>query len=1583
MSNQNADPPEDRSNPRCYLIGEGNLLIKCANLLLEKNCVLLGIMSHDAKLKEWASEHHIYHTNCIKSFEKKLENSAFDYIFSIINRYILPQSVLKKPRQFVINYHDGPLPRYAGSHATSWAILHNEKYHGITWHIASDIIDAGDILKQRIFPLDPDETAFSLNLKCYEQAISGFDELLDELFANTVKRKRQDLSKRHFFHASKKPNGSGFLNWGDSADHIYALHRALNFGEYPNPITLPKIIWRGQIVIPHQMSILEEASDQLAGTILEADGDGIKVSTSTKNIKLCCLTDLLGKKINPYDFFQDHKNLKYAMLDSPSKELMQEINKKNNNIDKYESLFVKKFYSHAELGLQPFVAQDQHCEKKFSKREKINHVAVGDLCSCFKNEFDAEIVAIALIVIYLYRISNHQELTIYIRNKKIPKELSSIFYSFIPYTLKFTASDSFECILHKIKKELDDLKKFDGYTSDIFLRYPELRNINTIGWSIDIVDDLDGYQPAHQSSIILAFSRKQLAFCLFSFGSIIYGCPEILATKISSHINNLIASILQDNQAAISSLSIIPPEELNEILITRNQTRNNALYDNLIHEIFEAQAIDNEDRIAITCGDKCLTYQELNQKANQLAQYLKKHLSVSKALVAIFLDRSTEVIISILGILKAGAAYIPIDINHPQEHVKKILNKDISIILTEEKLRHSLGACLSYEKINPCIITIDSDWPYIQKEDNINLGCLKTFKDIAYVIYTSGSTGEPKGVLIEHCSVINLAYSQIRIFNISKESRILGFASPSFDASISEIFCTLFAGAMLYIAKKNEILPGSILIDTLQKNKITVATIPPVVLEMTDYCESLYLKTLVTAGEACSSQVNKKWNREQLLFVNAYGPTEATVCTSVKICSDKNKKPTIGKPIDNVQVYVLDKYLQPVPIGVVGELYIGGMGIARGYFNKPELTAQKFIPNPFSKNPNDKIYKSGDLVRWLPDGDMEYIGRIDQQVKIRGHRVELGDVEVNIQSLPFVKRCIATVSVDSDGHKQLVAYIVPSNHCKNLENIREYLIDSMPDYMIPKLFFILNELPISTNGKVDIKALFSVSKPLRALDFIGVSPKTKTESALAKIWSECFHVKKIGVNGNFFKLGGDSLQITEILLKIKKLFHISISIKEFFDNPTIIDLAKLIDNQKKITTDNPLNLSFLHDALLDNYIALDTISLSSEATIKNVLLTGATGFFGVHLLHNLHHLTTARIYCLVRAKNTHEAMDKINKNLLKYRLNDIINSNRIIPLLGDVSKKNLGLLEDDFRALSKEIDSIYYSAAFVNHLYNYEMLKPINVMGAIEIIRFATTGKIKNLHYISTIGAAIFNDKEPIIKEKYADEKTRPLDLDNGYLQTKWASERLLAQAASYGLPVYIYRPGWIGGQLYTGICDAENNHFLRLIKTCLQFQCAPNKLLKLDILPVDFLSFAITKISLDRKKIGNVFNFSNPYTPTWQELIAWLNSQGFTLDFVSDSTWLDRCFSNLDKENALFPFAHLYFNNQNMGWLTSHEKMPTIESHRTLTQLESLGIKYPKIDNLIMKTYFQYLNEINFLKEPSVRKQENHPPKYFLYPLE
>jgi surfactin family lipopeptide synthetase A len=673
--------------------------------------------------------------------------------------------------------------------------------------------------------------------------------------------------------------------------------------------------------------------------------------------------------------------------------------------------------------------------------------------------------------------------------------------------------------------------------------------------------------------------------------------------RLVSHFQVLLEGIVANPNRLIEQLPMLTEKDRRQLLIEWNNTSTEYPQDKCVHQLFEEQVERTPDAIAVIFKEQQLTYRELNNRANQLAHYLQKLDIKTDTLVGICIERSLEMIVGLLGILKAGGAYVPLDPNYPKDRIEYILNdSQVKVLLTQQELIEKLP---TKELI---VISVDTDWTQISKESQEILICDASAASIAYINYTSGSTGKPKGVETPHRGITRLLFG-VNYINFNSENRFMQMAPISFDAATFEIWGALLFGAQCVLFP-SKVPTARDLKEVIQKYRITTMWLTSALFNSiidTDPKALDGVSQLLTGGEALSvnhvSKAIKALPSAQL--INGYGPTESTTfacCYQIPPQLDNSiQSIPIGKPIGNTQIYILDRFFQPVAIGISGEIYIGGDGLARGYLNRLELTEEKFISNPFGSG---KLYKSGDIARYKHDGNIEYIGRIDNQVKIRGFRIEIGEIESVLSQHPNIKSIVVTVREDIPSDKRLVAYVVAEDKSQEFD-LRSFLTDRLPSYMIPSAFVFLEAIPITPNGKIDYRRLPAPDISSSQLEKNFVPPSNPTQENLAKIWSQILGVERVGIHDNFFELGGHSLLSVRLLSEIEKTFNYQIPLSSLFKIITIAKIAELIDSRKQETVcDEESSLGLNLDdyrALLSYSAGKDGLRLGKRGLIINTL----------------------------------------------------------------------------------------------------------------------------------------------------------------------------------------------------------------------------------------------------------------------------------------------------------------------------------------------------------------------------------------------
>ncbi|MER8672344.1 amino acid adenylation domain-containing protein, partial [Mesorhizobium sp. M1156] len=633
---------------------------------------------------------------------------------------------------------------------------------------------------------------------------------------------------------------------------------------------------------------------------------------------------------------------------------------------------------------------------------------------------------------------------------------------------------------------------------------------------------------------------------------------------MTQHLQTLLHSVLADAGRPVRDLDILPADERTYLLEELNRTAAAYPSDMCIHELFEAQVRQAPDAVAVVYEDERLSYGELNAQANRLAHHLIALGVKPDQPVAICLERSPAMVLGVLAILKAGGAYLPLDPAYPCARLRQVLDDAApKLLLCDAAGRAALGAEALADVSVVDLETATPAWAELPACDPEPRAIGLTARHLAYVIYTSGSTGTPKGVMVEHGSLVNLGLAQIGLFGVCSNSRVVQFASFGFDASAWELVMAFGSGAALHLPADELRQASNKLSDYLRSEAITHATLPPALLQASRDPGCLASQVLILAGELPKAELVRSLASASI--VNAYGPTEATVCATVWSCPDDfdGSVVPIGRPIANTRVYLLDGHGAPVPFGAVGELYIGGAGVARGYLNRPDLTAERFIASPFVEG--DRLYKTGDLGRYLPDGYLEFLGRNDDQVKIRGFRIEPGEIAARLCEHAWVREAVVVARQDRAGDKHLVAYVVCGPEAGSDEDgggalagaLRAHVSGRLADYMVPSAFVRLAALPLTPNGKLDRKALPAPADDAYARAAYE-APRDAIETALAGIWAELLGVERVGRHDHFFELGGHSLLAVQLMSRLSQVVGVELPLTRLFAKPVLADLAESI-----------------------------------------------------------------------------------------------------------------------------------------------------------------------------------------------------------------------------------------------------------------------------------------------------------------------------------------------------------------------------------------------------------------------------------------
>lgn len=1141
------------------------------SILLERKHVLLGAISSSENIRQWCLNNSINYFESISDFESIKPNAALelDVIFSIVNECILPDYLIEYPKIGAINYHNSPLPKYAGLYATSWAILNNEKEHAVTWHWMQSTIDTGDILKQPRFLIDDNETALTLNLKCYEHAVHSFSELIDELSTQSESSIQQDLSFRTYFGLKNKPKHLGFLSFDDSAEEIERICRALYLGNYRNELASPKIKIMNQYFIVNLCKKLTEKSDFPPGTVVCLEDNSIQVTTSTTDILFLELVDLHGNKFSGAnaDFLTGHLSHQNDIL------MFDRLMKHQICLQpKYEKFWINQYKQCIQNNvsfLSHLTQSDTECVMMEIQLSNELIIQLSDFS--VKLDIQQKYVVLAVLLMYWYRLNNYNNYSIAYSPLKIKQEsMGNDFLSKeIPLTTLFKDEMSLNEVLSWILTENKRLSENSTYMLDIFIRYPEIKSsFHSIELAVGFFDVLEELAQTKEHKICVNISERgdRLVVCNQTNYKIQTNSFAFLE-KFDLHLSNFMKNAIDSPDRPLYEIKFLAQDEINCLLNRWNKT--DFYYDRskLLHHYLEDQVVKNPDSTAAIFGKISISYAELNRKSNIVANYLIRNQVKANDVIGVFLNRGLELIISILGILKAGAAYLPLDPNYPKKRIEYMLQHSQSrIMLTEHNVNKKKPNDYAGTIINLSNILNSEFSSYESPLVHVN------HEDLAYVIYTSGTTGTPKGVAITHRSACNHMVWMSHAYDFNDRDVFLLKTPCSFDASVWEIFIPLFIGAKMVIAPEDAHTSPDMLIQLIQSHQVNIIQLVPSMLRelilSSGYIDCISLRHVFCGGEVLLQETIHsfmKHNHFGALLHNLYGPTECTIDAITLTCSSTDVSSVvsrIGRPIYNTQLFVLDNRMQLVPVGILGELYISGDGLAKGYLNELNLTKQKFLKNSIKQIDGELFYKTGDLVKWQSDGIIEYHGRDDTQIKIRGFRIEVSEIESCLEKHPSICQCLVKSEPSHTGAMALSAYITITDENITASDIRDILKKDMPDYMIPTRYFVVDKLLFTPSGKLDRKAKLLT---IRQLYFSQehILPSTDTEMVLHRIWCEILQQKSLGINDDFFELGGQSLLAMQMITRIKKEFLVRITIRAIFDYPTIYSLSKEIEQLMK------------------------------------------------------------------------------------------------------------------------------------------------------------------------------------------------------------------------------------------------------------------------------------------------------------------------------------------------------------------------------------------------------------------------------------
>ena len=1010
-----------------------------------------------------------------------------------------------------------------------------------------------------------------------------------------------------------------------------------------------------------------------------------------------------------------------------------------------------------------------------------------------------------------------------------------------------------------------------------------------------------------------------------------------------------------------------------------NQTE--AYYENeqTIPDVFYRSAALFSERIALSFEEGSMTYRQLNEQSNQIAHLLTANGLQKGDFVAIVMDRSKETVISLLGILKAGGVYVPIDPSYPEERCHYLLNDTgAPFILTTENHTPFLNSFLQSDAHTRTVLTLNGSESKYSKE-NMNAGLSPD--DLAYIIYTSGSTGKPKGTMIRHHSVINLIADHQRIYQSTEQDIYSQFISYSFDPSITETFTAFFSGARLHMLTGIERVSIEAFANRIEREQVTAATVPNAFFTQlathlpADRSDALAcLRYLSVGGEALLPAVVQKWQEKFGItteIVNVYGPTECTVLASYYKVKDHIKKSQssipIGKPIANHKMYVVNPEGQLCPTNEPGELYIAGAGLAAGYLHQPEQTAKAFVPHVFTNEPGTYMYRTGDLVRLLPDGNIEFVGRKDSQIKVRGFRIELGEIEAVLGNHPSIQEAIILAKRMADGNNSLIAYYTVADGIQLTEaDIRAYVTSHLPEYMVPARLIEVYEMPLSPTGKIDRKQLAEMDVSIPQAGHYA-PPENDVQRRLADAWAHVLGLERVGIHDNFFHSGGHSLKVLEILVQVKRHLPV-LKIQDFFQHPTIAELDDYLRSAQVAAKETTGRKADIARKVLKEPSPLSSHQTAKPLPMHTVLLTGATGYLGSHVLYELLVETNAHIYCLIRPSSQVTLEEKLKEQMQFYfgKVGIAMMEDRVTVIQGDLGKRALGLSADDERTLTEDIDAIIHCGADVRHFGAAEQFRDVNSEGTRSLLALAKRKAGVHFHHVSTIGIP-----EELATSQWPQYETHgdfdyDVKLENVYNHSKLEAENIVRNAAEEQIPVSIYRVGNLSCHSVTGKFqrNMDDNAFYRMMKSMLCLGIAPEANWHIDFTPIDYASQALVALARQPQSKSHLFHLCNPVPLTYSNFIKNLKEFGYELEMVAPDVYEDWLVNGDHPEEMQEYLALAIAQLDGDG---ASDSPFIFNSDKTQEFLAHTDVTCAKPNPDFVKTMIQYGIQMGYFPEPSL----------------
>ena len=1020
--------------------------------------------------------------------------------------------------------------------------------------------------------------------------------------------------------------------------------------------------------------------------------------------------------------------------------------------------------------------------------------------------------------------------------------------------------------------------------------------------------------------------------------------------NMHDRIERIIEQVLENNQIKCKEIEIVSQKEKQKLLHDFNNTECKFNRNSTIIDEFEKGVKEHPDVVAVSFKDTSYTYSELNNLANQLSKHLVKSGIEPNDIVGIYLPRSANIIISILAILKSGATYMPIEPEYPESRISFMIeNSKAKAIISNNDLSKTIENKAHVLNIDNIELSVNN------KCENNNIK--KDPESLSYIMYTSGTTGVPKAVMIRNYSVLNFADCMRRRidYSSSSENKVLSVTTMCFDIFVFEVFPTLLFGLHLVIANEEEQKSPVLLSKLIEEEKISKILTTPSRIQLlflnSNYLECLKtLKEIILGGEPFPANfLHDLPEHTDARIFNLYGPTETTVYSTYKELTNENKI-TIGKPIENTTIYVLDKNKKLLPIGCHGELYIGGSGVAKGYYRNEELTNEKFIKNPY--NEKEIIYNTGDLATWLPNGELLCFGRTDNQVKIRGYRIELGDIESHIEDIDGITKAVVLVKETSENKQYLCAYYTSEDDILPKE-IHKHLVSQLPNYMVPSSYMKLDAFPLTPNHKVNRKALPEPTSFIATSEEY-VAPSTESEKIICDVAQEILKVEKIGIDDDLFNYSADSLTIIQMQTLLIP-YNMKFKTQDFYQLRTIRLLAELVDKENSNVDVSEEPDLYKLNKLIEKH---DNIIEIKKKTKEQVyLLSGITGYLGIHLLHELLNTTDATIYCPIREKDNTSVDDRFDSHWNYYFPDEKYDENRVVLVKCDVTKPDFNITSKELEKLGNKVTAVLNCAANVKYYGDYRKHELINVTAVKNLIDFCIKFKL-HLYHISTMGVSgnylvkqsapntLFTENDFYIGQNYK---------ENVYIHSKFEAEKEILLAKEKGLNYNIFRVGNLTARYSDGKFqkNVEDNAFNNILRFIARDEIIPKDMLDqtLEFTPVDLCAKAVVSLTSLENINHKTFNIFNEHFLPIESFLKMLKKDGIKVKKLDSKTFNQRIVElsqNDETKASLKAVVNDLDNKKGLAFMPS----VILDNKITNKYLHRLSFEWPEIS-------FDYIKKI------------------------